>query len=193
MKQGLDYTVSNNSIAFVTASTPQTGDTLLASYRFANPANVLGTLTAAQVVCSAVGASTSSTTLTLLATYTLPAGLIGTGDRIEVQFQYAHSGTATGFTGEIHWGGTTVISRAASASESAFAGKMAFGVYSGAQSWDTQRWGSSLGFAAATGTAAENTAQSLTISFRGSMAGATTDTVILRNFTVLRYPAQSNP
>jgi hypothetical protein len=193
MKQGSDYTLSSNVVTFLIASTPQTGDLLQASYRFGNPGNPLGTLAASQVVCSSVGSGTNSTTMTQLGSCTLPAGLIGAGDRIEVQFQYGHTGSATGFTPEIHFGGTTVLSRSASAPETAVAGRMEFGIFSGGQTWDSQSWGSSLSFGVSIGTSAENTAQNLTISLRGNMAGATSDTVNLRNFTVVRYPAQANP
>jgi hypothetical protein len=193
MDQGSDYGLSGNVITFITAATPQSGDTLLASYRFANPSNPLGSLTAAQVVCSSTGSSTSSTTLTQLGSCTLPAGLIGTGDRIEIQFQYAHSGTATGFTGAILWGGTALISRAAASSETAFVGKMAVGIYSGAQIWDSESWGNNLSFGAVAGTASANTSQNLTISLQGGMAAATSDSLVLRNFSIVRYPAQINP
>ncbi len=193
MKAGVDFTLAANTISFLTASTPQAGDLLVASYRFANPGNPLGSLTAAQVVCSSVGASTNLTTPTSLGTCTLPAGLIGAGDRIEIQFQYAHSGSATGFTGTIHWGGTTIVSRAASSTDTAYVGKIAVGVYSGAQLWDVTSWGSALSFAAGVGSATENISQNLTISFLAAMAGATSDTAILRDFTVVRYPAQTNP
>ncbi len=193
MRQGGDYSLSNNVVTFVTASTPQSGDALLGSYRFANPNNPLGSLTAAQVICSSTGSGSSSTTLTQLGSCTIPAGLIETGDRVEIQFQYAHTGTATGFTGEILWGGTPLFLRTAASSETAVAGKMALGIYSGAQIWDAQSWGNSLSFAAVVGTAAENMGSSLTISLLSAMAGATSDSVSLRNFTVVRYPAQSNP
>jgi len=193
MMQGGDYTLSNNVITFFTASTPQSGDTLLASYRFANASNPLGSLTAAQVVCSSTGSGSSSTVLTQLGRCTLPAGLIETGDRVEIQFQYAHTGTATGFTAEILWGGTTLFSRAAVSSETVVAGRMTLGIYSGGQVWDGQSWGNSLSFAAVVGTAAESTAVNLTVSLLSAMAGATSDSVTLRNFTVVRYPAQSNP
>lgn len=193
MRQGGDYTLSNNIVTFLTASTPQSGDTLLASYRFGNPNNPLGSLTAAQVICSSTGSSSSSTTLTRLGSCTIPAGLIETGDRVEIQFQYAHVGTATGFTGEVLWGGTPLFSRTAVSSETAVAGKMALGIYAGAQIWDGQSWGNSLNFAAVVGTAAENTGVNLTISLLSAMAGATSDSVVLRNFTVTRYPAQTNP
>jgi hypothetical protein len=193
MKPAVDFTLSTNAVTFLIASTPQPGDILTASYRYANPSNPLGTLTAAQVICSSTGAATSATSLTQLGSCTIPAGLLGTGDRIGVQYQYGHTGTTTGFTGEIHWGGTTIVSRATVAGETAMAGTMTFGIGSGVQSWTGQSWGNNLSFATAVGSATENIVQNLTISFRGNMAGSTADTVNLSNFTVTRYPAQSSP
>lgn len=193
MEQSLDYTLTTNSIHFFLAATPQPGDVLVASYRYANPADPLSSLTSPQVVCSSSGASTSSTALVQLGSCTLPAGLVATGDQIEVRFQYAHTGNTVGFTPEIHWGGTTALSRAAAAGDTAVSGRLAFGIYVGAQSYDAQSWGSALGFAAGVGNTTENSSVNLTVSFQGKMASATTETVVLRNFTVIRYPAQSNP
>jgi len=193
LKQGVDYSISSSTIAFLTGAIPQTGDSLTADYRYGNPGNPLGSLTPAQVICSSVGVSTSSASVTQLGSCTIPAGLLGTGDRIEVQFQYNHSGTSTGFTGQIRWAGATVVSRAAVASETAMVGRLSFGLYSGAQAWDAQSWGGTLSFAAVTGTASADITQNLTIAFQGQMAGSTADSVILRNFTVIRYPAQTNP
>jgi len=193
MKQSVDYSLSGSTITFFLGSVPQPGDLLLASYRYANPSNPLGTLTGAQVVCSGVGGLTATTTLTTLGTCTLPAGLLGTGDRVDVEFHYIHAGTTAGFTGEIHWGGATIVSRAAPSSESAFTGRLTFGISGASQYWSTQSWGTTLSEAATVGTAAENTWQSLTISFRGLTSASTSDTLGLVNFTVMRYPAQSNP
>lgn len=194
MDAGTDYVLVGQAVTFMTASTPQTGDLLLASYRYANPSNPLGSLASPQVVCSSVGASTSGTTQVSLGTCTIPAGLLGTGDRIDVRFQYSHTGSAAGFTGEVHIGGVTVVSRAVSASESTFVGRTELGTYSGAQLWDTQSWGAaSAAFLAAAGSASIDITQALTIDFRGQMAAAGSDSVAMRNFTVVRYPAQSNP
>ncbi len=193
MRLGTDYTLSTNVVTFLTASTPQVGDMLVASYRYANPSNPLGTLAAGQVVCSSTGASTSATSLTQLGSCTIPAGILGAGDRIEVQFQYAHSGSTAGFTGEIHWGGTTVISRSATSGEAGLSGRITIGLLTGSQGWDVESWGASSPVAATIGSAAENISQNLTISFRGLMSATTSDSILLRNFTVIRYPAQSNP
>lgn len=193
MKQGADYSVAGNTITFFVASTPQSGDFLMASYRYADPNNPLGTLASSQVICSSAGTSTTSTTLTQLGSCTIPAGLLAAGDRIEVQFQYSHAGSTTGFGSEIHWGGPAVISRASVAADTAFAGRMSFGISAGAQFWSTESWGNSLAFASTVGSASEDTTQNLTISLRGQMTAATSETVSLKNFTVLRYPAQVNP
>lgn len=193
MDQGLDYTLSGSTVTFASASAPQTGDVLLASYRYANPNNTLGSLTTPQVVCSAVGVATSSTSSTSLGTCTLPAGLLSTGDRIEVRYQFSHTGTATGFTPQVSWGGTPVLSRAGSSSDTAFAGIMDFAINSSAQPWSGQSWGSSLTFATALGSTSANTALSVTIAFLGQMSASTSDTISLSSFTVVRYPAQVNP
>ena len=102
---GVDYQLVGNTIALFVGSTLQPGDALLAGYRYANPSNPLGSLPAAQVVCSSTGSQTSVTSLTSLGTCTLPAGLPGAGDRLEIDFQYAHTGSANGFTGKIQVGG----------------------------------------------------------------------------------------
>jgi hypothetical protein len=193
MRQGVDYSITGNQVTFFLTSVPQTGDLLVASYRYANPDNPLGSLTQPQVVCSSVGTSTSATALTSLGTCTLPAGLLGAGDRLEVQYQYAHTGTGAGFTGEVHVGSATVVSRAAASTETLVVGHTAFGIASGAQVWDSQSWGGSLGAAAAAGTSAQDTTQALTVNFFGMLAAAGTDSVSLNNFTVTRYPAQTNP
>lgn len=193
MDQGLDYTISGSTITFASASLPQTGDVLLANYRYGNPSNTLGTLTTPQVVCSAVGVGTSSTSSTSLGTCTLPAGLLSTGDRIEVRYQFSHTGTATGFTPQVSWGGTPVLSRAGGAADTAFAGVMDFAINSGTQPWSGQSWGSSLAYATAVGSTSANTTLSVTIAFLGQMAGSTSDSVSLSSFTVVRYPAQVNP
>jgi hypothetical protein len=193
MSQGTDYQLSTNTITFFLASVPQTGDILVASYRFANPNNPLSSLASPQVVCSSAGSSTSGTTLIELGSCTIAAGLLGAGDRLEVQFHYAHTGTATGFTGAVLMGSTTVASRSAGATEALLAGHTSFGIYGGGQTWDTQTWGVALSLAANAGTASENTSLALRVSLQGQMAGTTSDSLFLRNFTVIRYPAQANP
>ena len=192
-RQGVDYQIGGSTVTFFLGSVPQSGDLLVASYRFAGGSGALTSLTPAQVVCSSTGTATSNTALTELGSCTIAAGILGAGDRLEVQFQFGHTGTATGFTGAVLMGGTTVASRAGGAAEALLAGHTSFGVYGTGQAWDTQTWGIGLSLAVNAGRAAENTAQAVSVSLLGQMAGTTSESVFLRNFTVIRYPAQANP
>jgi hypothetical protein len=132
--RGVDFTMAANVATFLTGSIPQTGDRLVGSYRYGNPSNPLGTLTAAQVICSSAGTGTSAAASTQLGSCTIPAGLLTTGDRIEVQFHYRHTGTATAFTGELRWGATTILSRSSVAAEVGLMAHLSFGILAGAQS-----------------------------------------------------------
>lgn len=193
MKHGYDYAIAGATVTFFAGAVPQAGDQLLASYRYANPNDPLATLTAAQVVCSSAGSSTSATALTQLGTCSIPSALLNTGDRIEVQFHYGHTGTATAFTGEVRWGAATALTRTSVAAETALTGRLTFAILAAGQSFDVQSWGNSFALANAVGLMTADTTQNLTISLDGQMAAATADSVTLRNFTVIRYPAQSNP
>jgi hypothetical protein len=193
MERGLDYTISGVTITFVAAAVPQVGDVVLVNYRYANPNNPLGSLTSPQVVCSSVGIATSSASSATLGTCTLPAGLLGTGDMIEIRYQFTHQGTTAGFTPQVAFGGTPVLSRAGAAADTAFVGTLNFAVNASTQPWSGQSWGTVLPFAAAVGSTSVNTALNLTISFLGQLASSTGDSVALSSFTVLRYPAQLNP
>jgi len=149
--------------------------------------------TAAQVLCSSVGASTSSSGLVQLGSCTVPAGLLKAGDRVDIRFDYSHEGTGTGFTFEVRWGGTLLLSRSAAAGEAQITGRTDAGIHAAGAQWSVQSWGAGLAFAAATGSAVDSLSAPLAIGFQGRMAGATSETLTLRNFTVLRYPAQANP
>lgn len=193
MKQGLDYTLSGNTVTFFPASTPQAGDLLLASYRYADPSNPLGSFTAPQVICSSTGQSTSSTALTQLGTCTIPASVLGPGDRVEIRFNYSHEGSGTGFASEVHWGSTAIYSRSATSAESGVAGRGDVAVNAGLTEWSMQSWGTAVSFSAALGTTNTSTSLPITVGFFGQMNAATADTVTLRGFTVVRYPPQVNP
>jgi hypothetical protein len=191
--QGVDYQLSVNTITFYLGSVPQTADLLVADYRFTPPGNLLSPLVTPQVICSSSGLSTSATALAELGSCTIAAGSLGVGDRLEVQFQYGHTGTATGFTIAVLIGSTTVVTRSGDAAETLLAGQTSFGIYAGGQTWNTQTWGVASILSVNAGTASENTSLAVKVSLQGEMAGTTSDAVFLRNFTVIRYPAQANP
>jgi hypothetical protein len=192
LTQGVDYALNSQTVTFGSGTAPQPGDILRASYRYANPNNPLGSLTAAQVICSGGGNSTSIAVVTPLGSCTIPGGLLGTGDRVEVQFHFGHTGTGTAFLSQLNSGSTVILSRTSVAAETAVAGHAAFGILASGQSWDAQSWGNTLALASAAGAAGADPTQNLTITSSGAMTGTTTDTVNLLNFTVIRYPAQAN-
>ncbi len=193
MSEGVDYTLSSSTITFFFASTPQTGDQLTANYRYGDPSNPLGTLAASQVVCSNVGATTSATTITQLGSCTVPAGILNSGDRLEIRVQYSHTGSASGFSGEIRLGSTTLVARTMASSETRLTGTSDWSIFGTDQLWDSQTWGTTAILTLTSGAGTEDTSQAIPIQFRGQLTTGGGDSVSLRNFAVIRYPAQANP
>jgi hypothetical protein len=149
--------------------------------------------TVPQVICASEGASTSVSGLTRLGSCTIPGGFLKPGDHVEIKFDYAHSGTATGFSFEVRWGGSTMVSRSGAASESVVTGRGEAGVYFGGAQLSSQSWGSQLALQAAVSVSVESLGAPLTVDFLGKMNGSTSETVSLRNFSVVRLAGQQNP
>src|SRR5512140_2648224 len=83
-KAGLDYSVNGNQLQFVPAAAPQAGDALLASYRLAGGVDDTPRLYPnPQVLCSGLGGSTNSGSLSSVGTCNIPAGFLAPGDRVE--------------------------------------------------------------------------------------------------------------
>jgi len=187
-KASLDFTISGNSIQFLAASTPQTGDTLLASYRV-TPAGTPQGPPSPQILCSGMGIATSSTTLFTLGNCTIPAGTVQPGDRVKIGFDYSHEGSLTGFTFAVDWGNTVLVQRNAAVSEAVISGWAEAGASTAACQLSVQSWGTVLGLAAGVRNAYDSLQYNVVVAFQGQMAATTTDTVTLRNFSVVRYPA----
>ena len=183
-----DYTLSGSTIAFVTASTPQPGDTLLASYRVpATETTPSPTAIGPQVLCSGTGANTSSTTLTAIGTCTIASGVLSAGDRVQILFDLAHQGSAGGFSLEVHWGATTVLHRDATSTETLVTGRVDASILAAGAQTSSQTWGTVLSLGATAGNASDSYANGLTITLLGLVAQAS-DTLTLNNFTVVRIP-----
>jgi hypothetical protein len=194
MRQNLDYTLSGSTVTFSTESAPQPGDVLIASYRVGDPTNPLASLASSQVICSREGVSSTGTILTSLGTCTIPASLLHPGDRIEISFEYAHGGNAASFTGQVTWGASTLAVIGGPASESYAGGRVTVGVHSTGTQWRSEWWASaSPAPAIGVGSAPDSLSSGITIRFLGKTSAANSDSAILRNFTVVRYPAQANP
>jgi hypothetical protein len=187
-KDGLDFTLSGNQIHFVTAAVPQTGDTLVASYRLTSGAGDTPQLfPGPQVLCSGLGAATSSGTLASVGTCNIPAGLLAAGDRVEIRFDLDHPGAAGGFSFEVHWGATTVLARNASAVDAQATGRADAALTAAGAQLSHQSWGTSLGFAAGVGKSTDTYAAGVTVDFLAKTVQSG-ETVTLSNFTVVRFP-----
>lgn len=193
LKQDLDYTLSGAGIVFTAGVVPQAGDILGAFYRYGDPSNPLGSFTAAQVICSGVGQSTSSTTLITLGSCTIPGGFLRPGDRIEIHFDYVHQGSSAAFAAQVNWAGSTIFARSGAASETTLSGRASSAIYTGGAQWNSESWGGSTSFAVTAGSASDSTDTPIAIRFWGQMTAAASDIMALRGYSVIRYPAQSNP
>ncbi|MGA2131620.1 MAG: hypothetical protein ABSH50_04830 [Bryobacteraceae bacterium] len=187
-KAGFDYTLSGNTIQFLTPSTPQPGDTLLASYRVTPTGTPQGP-PAPQILCAAMGTATSSTTLSNLGTCTIPAGTLAPGDRVKISFDFSHEGTLTAFTFGVNWGNTLLVRRTGAVSDELISGWAEAGANTPACQLSVQSWGTVLSLAAGVLNAYDSLSYPLVLAFQGQMAATTTDTVTLRNFSVIRNPA----
>jgi len=187
-----DYTATGNSVQFLTGATPQPGDTLLASYRTGAGAGAtagsFSGFSTTQVLCSGIGITGSASSLTSLGTCSVPAGLLAQGDRLEIRFDYAHSGTAGGFSIEVHWGATTIVHRDALQTEALLAGRADAGILASSAQLSSQTWGgSTLAFSVTAVAAADAFSNGIIVDFRGLTANGS-DTLTLTNFTVVRVP-----
>ena len=196
MAANFDYTLTGSTIQFVAGAIPQPGDTLIASYRVDTSAGGnIGALTgpggtihtaAAQVICSAAGTSSSATAWTSLGGCDIPAAGLLPGDRIEVRFTFAHSGTTSGFSLQVNWGPTTILARTAAAQDVAAAGRGDAAITATGAQVSTESWGTVMPFLPGILTAPAQAG--LEVTFRAALAQTGPDSVTLTNYTVLRYP-----
>ena len=191
MKSGFDYTLAGNIVQFVTAATPQPGDTLLASYRLAAAGSPLSEDTVQQssveTLCSATGGSSLSVAPVTLGTCVIPADTLKPGDRVEIHFDYAHTGAMSGFTFRVQWGNSTIITRDVTAADALITGRADAAVGTAGAQLSAQSWGTVLALGAGIGTASDPLDQPLTIAFSGSLTDPSGDSIALTSFTVLRY------
>jgi len=193
-----DYMLDGSTLQFVPGAIPQPGDTLAASYRIDTsagaditsliaPGGLIHT-GAAQVICSAAGTASSAAAWTTLGACDIPAAGLLPGDRIEVRFTFAHSGTASGFNLQVNWGGTTILSRTAATQDSALVGRADAAISATGAQLSLESWGTVLPFLP--GIVNAPAQQGLEVTFRASLSQAGPDTLTLTNYAVLRYPAR---
>jgi hypothetical protein len=195
---GSDYNIqSDGSILFVPAAVPQPGDVLLASYRTGDLSSSivmapqsLQSSVKVQVLCSGAGATTSSQNLVVLGSCTIPASALAVGDRVEVRFNFAHQGTGSGFKFQVNWGHTAMVQRIAYTQDALVTGHGDASVSTAGTTLDMQSWGTSLALGTVVAPASDAITSPIVVQFEAGLSAASTDTVSLQNYTILRYPAQ---
>src|SRR5512133_2236607 len=125
--------------------------------------------------------------LASVGTCAIPAGILQPGDRVDIRFDFEHTGAMGGFSAEIRWGSTPILHRDATASDLVITGRADAGIVVGGARLSAQTWGAPLGLASSVASAPDAYSGGLTINFMGKVAAAT-DVVTLRTFTVLRLP-----
>ncbi len=187
-KLGSDYTFSGRTAQFVAAAAPQPGDTLLASYRTgAASTGALQLYPSPQVLCSGTGAGASSTVLVSLGTCAIPAGVLASGDRVEIRFDFEHQGTAGGFSFEARWGSTLVTHRDGAAGDLLASGRANAGIVETGARLSVESWGTVMPFAAGVASANDPFTTGIAIDFQGKVTNPA-DSLVLRNYTVVRLP-----
>lgn len=190
----VDYTVSGNQITFLTTAIPQTGDILQASYQYIPVGSIIGNQRSSngpQVLCNGGGGTTASTSLAILGTCNILANKLVAGDRVEIKFGYTHQGTASGFNPAVYWGGTGLVLRALTASDTAIVGEAEITVASDGAFTHFTTSSASAGLPLLTNGAVPGNIQNPnTVAFDGLLARTgTADSLTLRFYTVTRYPA----
>ncbi|MEO8595831.1 MAG: hypothetical protein ABI759_21095 [Candidatus Solibacter sp.] len=187
-KAGLDFTLSGNQLSFVAAAAPQPGDTLLASFRLAGGIDDAPRLYPnPQVLCSGLGGTSNAATLQSVGLCNIPAGFLAAGDRVEIRFDVEHTGSAGGFTFEVHWGAATVLSRNGSAVDDLVSGRADAALTASGAQLSHQSWGSSLAFAAGAGRSSDDFTAGIVVDFQARTVQSS-DSVALKNFAVVRIP-----
>jgi hypothetical protein len=195
LTQGIDYTLNSAAITFLVDATPEPGDILTASYRYGGSSGSprayrpAASANAPEVICGGTGASTSSTALVTLATCSIPAGTLHPGDRIAVRFDYEHDGASVPFNAQVRWGASTIFARGGTAGESFLTGQSSEGTYQNGAQWSTESWTDRAGAAFGAGNVPADAADGIEIRFQAALAQSGGDSVALRSFTVVRYPA----
>lgn len=202
----LDYTLAGTTITFGSASVPQAGDSLIASYRLtaaadsssgggsssmstaSSPASTAGP----QVLCSSAGTLTGNTAFTRLGSCSIASALLNPGDRLEIRYDFLHSGTATGAEVQAQFGGSLLPSRVIGAVESRLAGRLEISFSNNGVYFNGESWGSATPIAAQAGVLTF-AGGNVVLELDGRLGSTTGDQLQLGQFTVVRYPARLNP
>ncbi|MBI3683190.1 MAG: hypothetical protein HY235_22690 [Acidobacteria bacterium] len=151
------------------------------------------THTLPQVICSIAGSATNSTTPVSLGRCRIPSGMLRGGDRFDVRYDLSHEGVGAAFSFAAYWIGTALAVRSGAAPETGIYGRTEVIPQGSSIWWSWENWGTVSLAASGTGSSTGLAAGDVTVEVFGQMTTSTSETVTLRNLTVVRIPAQANP
>ncbi len=148
--------------------------------------------TQAQILCNSTGAQTGGSAR--LGSCFIPLFFLDAGDRIEIHFNYEHTGTASDWNFGVAFGPATLLSKNVNKAERLVTARADGAVHGTGLVWGTQSYGSTVyTFQVDTTLASAVPTSAFLAEFYGTVLTPGADTVRLLNFTVIRYPAISNP
>jgi hypothetical protein len=148
--------------------------------------------TQAQILCNSTGGETTSSAR--LGSCFIPEFFFDAGDRIEIHFNYEHTGTTSDWNFGVAFGAATLLSRNVSKDERLVTARADGAIHGAGLVWGIQSWGSAVyNFQVSTNTASAIPTSAFLAEFYGTVSTPGSDTVKLLNFTVIRYPAIANP
>ena len=196
MLSGFDYNLNGSTVTFVPANVPQPMDTLVASYRIDPTASNVVSLVAAatplhntvlaQVVCSGNGTSNNTAGFSSLGACEIPAAALNAGDRIEIRFNFIHTGTVSGFDLAVNWGSVSILARHGATQDPAVAGTAEAAITASGAQISVQSWGTVLTFLP--GIISSPVQSGLKVDFQGRISTPGNDSLTLASYTILRYP-----
>jgi len=146
-----------------------------------------------QVICAKEGTSNSSTSLAVMATCNIPGGLLQTGDRLELLVDAEQVGTGVPWTVVAQWGSAQIVQRTFGPGDAMFALRGQGVLYTNGTMLSAQHFNGTGATLTSLVSASDPYQAGLAIAVSGSVsqtaAGAS---VVVRNLTVIRYPAQNN-
>ena len=146
--------------------------------------------TGPQIICSAGGSTTGSTAT--IGTCTVPGGFLLAGDRFVIEAHFRRATGAGDFTAEIRLGSTVLVSQVQAAGDSAVGLRTNLTATATQVAWSTLAI-RNASVAGSVGEAAFTAGSGAQLQFVATPGVGTDQTLQLQNFTVTRYPAQSNP
>ncbi len=151
------------------------------------------THTVSQVICAEEGVSNEMSSAQILASCTLPAGLLRAGDRIEVQVDAEQMGPSAPWNFRLQWGSTQWIQRVLGGEEPNLAFRGSGALHSAGTTLAAQHYSTGGAMLSGVVSASDPFQAGVQLVVAGWLnspaAGAA---VAVRSLTVIRYPAQGN-